>query len=53
MLRNSDFWRWGDGGVRKGRREMGGAPNVTQWIRLKRVVRAFNSESVALDVESM
>ncbi|ROV91113.1 hypothetical protein VSDG_07844 [Cytospora chrysosperma] len=44
-LRNSDLLSSGlPSGFRSGRRDTGGAPNVTQWTRLKRPVRAFSSD---------
>lgn len=40
-------------GLVSGRRDTGGEPNVTQWIRLKRPVRILSSDCACGVVESM
>ena len=48
-----DFFSSGVCGFVSGRREIGGAPKETQWMRLKQPVRMLSSDSVSGVVDSM
>ena len=50
---NRDFRKAGPDGLVSGRRDTGGAPNVTQWILLKQPVRMLSSDSASGLVDSM